>query len=143
MADNLTPEQRSRTMSRIRSKDTKAELTLRRLLHRRGLRYRVHMNALPGKPDVVFTKKRIAVFVDGDFWHGWKFAEWCEKLQPYWRKKIEGNQIRDRMNDARLAEQGWTVLRIWEHEVKDDPELCAARVEQAVRRQDHNRVQNR
>jgi DNA mismatch endonuclease, patch repair protein len=133
MADNLTPEQRSRTMSRIRSKDTKAEMLLRKVLHRKGLRYRVHISYLPGKPDIVFTKRKVVVFVDGDFWHGWKFTEWCEKLQPYWRKKIEGNQARDRQTDIRLMELGWTVLRIWEHEVKSDPELCAARVERLVR----------
>ena len=133
MPDNMTPEQRSFTMSRIRSKDTKAELRLRRLLHHRGLRYRVHANWLPGKPDIVFTKRRVAVFVDGDFWHGWKFEEWADKLKPYWRQKIERNRGRDRQHESHLQELGWTVIRIWEHEVKDDPELCATRVEQVVR----------
>lgn len=133
MVDNLTPEQRSRTMSRIRSKDTQAELQLRRALHHRGLRYRIHVKGLPGKPDIVFTKKRIAVFVDGDFWHGWKFDEWGAKLKPYWREKIEGNRARDRRYDVQLADLGWTVLRIWEHEVKGNIDLCATRVEEAVR----------
>ena len=73
MVDNLTPEQRSFTMSRIRSRDTKPELTIRRLVHARGLRFRTHKNGLPGRPDLVFVRAKVAVFVDGDFWHGWQF----------------------------------------------------------------------
>lgn len=134
MPDNMTPEQRSRTMSRIRSKNTEPELLLRRALHRRGLRYRVHLNDLPGRPDVVFTARRVAVFVDGDFWHGWNFPEWCEKLRPYWREKIERNMRRDRERAAELAAHGWEVLRFWEHQVKANPEACADAVEEAVRK---------
>lgn len=134
MPDNMTPEQRSFTMSRIRSKDTKVELQLRRVLHRRGLRYRVHKKDLPGKPDIAFTRQQVAVFVDGDFWHGWKFEAWKHKLKPYWRDKIERNRARDRKRNLELREMGWKVVRVWEHELKGDVAACADRVEEAVRR---------
>ncbi len=80
MTDNMTAEQRSRTMSRIRKTDTKPELTIRRLAFARGLRYRKYSAHLPGKPDLVFSSARVVVFVDGDFWHGWRFEEWEQKL---------------------------------------------------------------
>jgi DNA mismatch endonuclease (patch repair protein) len=133
MADNLTPEQRSRTMSRIRSTNTQVELTIRRMLHQRGLRYRLHVGSLPGKPDIVFPKAKVVVFVDGDFWHGWRFAQWEHKLQPYWRDKIAGNRRRDRLNFQRLRRQGWTVIRLWEHDVKRDAQACVERVVAATR----------
>jgi len=129
MADNLTPEQRRRTMSRIRSRDTKVELLVRRALHAKGRRYRVNMPTLPGKPDIAFTKIRLAVFVDGDFWHGWMFEDWQMKLAPYWRDKIGRNMDRDAKNDTKLAELGWTVLRLWEHEIEADLAGCIARIE--------------
>src|SRR5690606_6627081 len=96
MADNMTPEQRSRTMSRIRKTDTKPELIIRRLSFARGLRYRKHCAHLPGKPDLVFARARVAVFVDGDFWHGWQFEKWEAKLSSvYWKEKIRRNRERD------------------------------------------------
>ena len=131
--DNLTPEQRSFTMSRIRSRDTKPELTIRRLVHARGLRFRTHQNGLPGRPDLVFVRARVALFVDGDFWHGWQFPRWRHKLGPYWRKKIEGNRYRDRRTSNRLRREGWLVIRIWEHDVERDAESCVDRIEEAVR----------
>jgi DNA mismatch endonuclease (patch repair protein) len=133
MVDNMTREQRSRTMSRIRSRDTAAELALRRILHRRGLRYRIHVRSLPGSPDIVFPRQKVAVFVDGDFWHGRTFAEQNHRWSEYWRAKIARNMDRDRAASAGLRTAGWTVLRIWEHEVRADPEECADRVEEVVR----------
>ena len=134
MADNLTPKQRSYTMSRIRSKDTTPELTIRRLVHSRGLRYRIHCAELPGKPDLVFVSARVVVFVDGDFWHGWQFPRWKENIGKYWQKKIEGNRHRDRRNFRKLRHDGWHVIRIWEHEIKRDPASCVDRIEVAVGR---------
>lgn len=128
MADNLTKEQRSRTMSRIRRANTKPELILRRLLHAEGLRYRTHVTGLPGCPDVVFARHRIVVFIDGDFWHGWRFSTWSHKLAPYWQQKIAGNRARDRRNFRKLRTQGWTVLRVWEHQIEADPTACALRI---------------
>jgi DNA mismatch endonuclease (patch repair protein) len=128
MTDNLTPKQRSYTMSRIRSVNTNAELLLRSALHRRGYRFRLHASALPGKPDIVFPSKRVAVFIDGDFWHGWKFAQWREKLAPYWKDKIEGNRRRDGRTRRTLRRAGWTLVRLWEHEVEQDLDDCVARI---------------
>lgn len=133
MADNLTQEQRSFTMSRIRSKDTTPELTIRMLSHARGLRFRKHKHGLAGRPDLVFPRARTVVFVDGDFWHGWRFPRWKNKLGRYWRQKIEGNRRRDQRNINRLRREGWLVIRIWEHEVKRDAESCVDRIEKAVR----------
>jgi DNA mismatch endonuclease (patch repair protein) len=120
-------------MSRIRSRDTKPELTIRRLVHARGLRFRKHAKWLPGTPDLAFSRARVAVFVDGDFWHGWKFEEWRHGLAPYWLAKIERNMHRDEANFEALVSMGWTVIRLWEHEVEADAELCVDRVERAVR----------
>ena len=133
MPDRLTPQQRSRLMASVRSKDTGLELAVRRAVHARGLRYRKHVRALPGTPDIVFPDPRVAVFVDGDFWHGWRFPAWRHKLAPYWAEKIEGNRRRDRRNFARLRRQGWLVLRVWGHQVLADVEQVADRIESAVR----------
>ena len=121
-------------MSRVRSKDTKPELLVRKLAHSRGLRFRKHCRHLHGCPDLVFAKARVVVFIDGDYWHGWRFSAWCEKLAPYWKLKIEGNRRRDRRNFARLRRSGWTVLRIWEHQIESDVERCIDRIQRAVLR---------
>ena len=120
-------------MSRIRSKNTQAELAVRRILHARGLRYRVHSEKLPGKPDIVFPRQRVAVFIDGDFWHGRNFHRSKENLSSYWRGKIAGNMERDGRTTLALQQQGWTVLRIWEKDVKKDAAACADRIELEVR----------
>ena len=94
------------------------------------------MRALPGTPDVVFPRQRVAVFVDGDFWHGYRLPAWEQGLKPYWREKIRRNRRRDRRNVARLRKLGWTVIRVWEHDVQRDLAGVAARIEQAVRPRD-------
>ncbi|VBT67598.1 DNA mismatch endonuclease Vsr [Burkholderia pseudomallei] len=129
MVDNMTAEQRRMTMSRIRSRDTKVELTVRKELHRRGYRFRVNAAWLAGKPDIVFTKIRLAIFIDGDFWHGWQFERWADKLAPYWHEKISGNIARDRRRRALLRREGWTVMRLWEHDVRKNFERCIRRIE--------------
>lgn len=121
-------------MSTQRSENTGPELALRRVLHRAGLRYRIHVQPLPSlrrKADVVFPKARVAVFVDGCFWHG------CpdhgrrrhDVNSWYWPSKIERNRQRDADTDRRLDEAGWLVVRVWEH---DDPAAVAERVKEAV-----------
>ncbi len=132
MADNMTPEQRRMTMSRIRGRDTKVELAIRKELHRRGHRFRVNVSWIAGKPDVVFTRIRLAIFIDGDFWHGWKFEIWSDKLAPYWREKIAGNKARDRRHATLLRSEGWTVMRFWEHDVEKNLEGCIERIESKV-----------
>ena len=122
-----------RRMSRQKARDTGTEIALRRALHAQGLRYRVHRRPVPGvrrEADVVFTRARLAVFVDGCFWHGCPdHATWPKNNADFWRAKIEGNQARDRDTDARLAAAGWRVLRVWEHE---DPTTAARRVQAAL-----------
>jgi DNA mismatch endonuclease (patch repair protein) len=102
-----------------RSRDTGPELALRRELHRRGLRYRVNFAPVPGlrcRPDVVFTRRRLAVFVDGCFWHSCPLhATQPTANADWWREKLETNVRRDRRNDRNLAEAGWRVIRLWEH----------------------------
>lgn len=113
-------------MSRIRQRDTALELLLRRALFRAGLRYRVNYRKLPGSPDIVFLKARVAVFVDGDFWHGWRYDEKAVRYSDYWRQKIADNMARDKRVDAELTQLGWRVIRVWEHRLKKDIEgVCA------------------
>ena len=120
MPDNLTPEQRRKTMQAVKGRDTSIERIVSSALHKRGLRYRRCVSSLPGHPDFVFIKARIVVFVDGDFWHGWRYPLWKAKLKEYWQKKIERNRHRDRLNFQRFRRRGWTVLRFWSHEVERD-----------------------
>jgi len=134
MADNLTREQRRWTMSRIRRGNTGPELVVRRLLHARGLRFRIHVKELPGCPDVVFVSAKVIVFIDGDFWHGWRFEQWRAKLALYWEGKISRNRERDQCNFRKLRRCGWAVLRVWEHQIERDPERCAERIVAAVDR---------
>ena len=132
MADNLTPEQRRYCMSRVKGKDTGLELSVRSALHRRGLRFRKHVKDLPGKPDIVFSRLKVLVFVDGDFWHGYRFPAWEHKLSEFWRKKISQTRKRDVKNRRKLREMGWTVIRLWQHELKQDFEGSVNRILSAV-----------
>jgi DNA mismatch endonuclease (patch repair protein) len=120
MADVLTPEQRRLNMSRIRGKDTKPELVLRRGLHAMGLRFRLHRKDLPGQPDMVFPRYRAAVLVHGCFWHGHDcpLFKLPATRREFWQAKIEGNRTRDLRDHARLAAGGWRVLTIWECALK-------------------------
>ena len=122
-------------MSRQRRRDTWPELLIRRELHRRGLRYRVSRRVVLGlrsAPDIVFGPAKVAVFVDGCFWHGCpQHATWPASNAEWWRTKIERNQQRDLATDAVLSAAGWEVIRIWEH---DDPVEAADLVERIVRR---------
>jgi len=132
MPDNLTPEQRSYCMSRIKGKDTVPEMRVRSALHRRGLRFRKHIKDLPGRPDIVFRKARIAVFVDGDFWHGYRFSSWESNVSDFWKKKISKTRERDAINHRKLRQLGWTVIRLWQHEIEDDLDTCINRIFAAV-----------
>ena len=115
-------------MSSIRGKDTKIELLMRKALRRSGIRgYRVAMK-LPGRPDIVFTKYKVVVFCDGDFWHGYKFNELKERLSPHWLNKIQRNIERDKENDAKLKDDGWTVLHFWEWQILEDVEMCKQKI---------------
>ncbi|TKJ35814.1 MAG: very short patch repair endonuclease [Planctomycetes bacterium B3_Pla] len=118
--DNLSEKQRSYCMSRVKGKDTGLERVVRSALHKRGYRFRKHVKGLPGKPDIVFVKARLVVFLDGDFWHGYRFPQWEKTLAKFWRKKIGETRKRDQRNFAKLRRMGWRVLRIWEHSIERD-----------------------
>jgi DNA mismatch endonuclease (patch repair protein) len=134
MADHLSREGRSRVMAAIRSKNTKPELALRDALRRAGaLGYRLHVRTLPGRPDIAYTRWRVAVFVDGVFWHGHPNHFNPETASPYWRDKIARNRGRDQIADAALTTAGWTVVRMWDLEVKKQPDEAAERVLQPLR----------
>jgi len=135
MTDNLTPSQRSYCMSQIKGKNTNIERLIRSELQRRGLRFRKHVKELPGKPDIVFTRAKVAIFVDGDFWHGYRFPSWEDKVSDFWKKKISKNRERDVRNRRLLREKGWLVIRFWQHEIKGDFESCINRIVAAVRGQ--------
>jgi DNA mismatch endonuclease (patch repair protein) len=117
--DTMTPEQRSRLMSQIRSKDTKPELAVRSLVHRMGYRFRLHARNLPGTPDLVFSSRRKVIFVHGCFWHGHA----CQKGRrpqtraAFWNEKIDNNRKRDRKSRRQLKKLGWSSLIVWECEV--------------------------
>lgn len=125
---------RSETMARIRSRDMKPELALRHALWAAGFRgYRKNLRGVPGTPDVAFTKRKVAVFVDGDFWHGRDWASARSRLEHgsnpvFWISKIERNMERDREVDAKLRSFGWTVVRLWGSDVLSDPEGCVRTV---------------
>ena len=123
--DTLTPEQRSALMARIRGVDTKPELFVRRALHGQGYRFRLHGRGLPGKPDIVFKKRKRAVFIHGCFWHrhGCKRTTHPKSRRDYWQDKFAKNVARDRRNTALLADDGWDVFVAWECEIDSDETL--------------------
>jgi DNA mismatch endonuclease (patch repair protein) len=126
-----TTKRRSELMKRIKSKDTTPEVEFRKQFWARGYRYRVNYSRLPGKPDIAFTKYSVAVFIDGEFWHGYNWNEKRERIKSnrdYWIRKIEGNMARDKKATVLLQDMGWTVVRFWEHEVKREPLDCVNRV---------------
>lgn len=122
----------SYNMSRIKSKDTSIELLLRRELWQRGLRYRKNSKSLYGKPDIAFIRKKIAVFCDSEFWHGYDWEHRksdFKKHQDFWIPKIERNMQRDREVTAALEQDGWVVLRFWGKDIKKNPSACADEIE--------------
>ncbi|MBD3311425.1 MAG: DNA mismatch endonuclease Vsr [Candidatus Magasanikbacteria bacterium] len=121
MADCFTKEKRSEVMSKIRSKETEIEKMVFRHLRKNKIYFQKHYNKAPGKPDIALPQKKKAVFIDGDFWHGWQFSKKKRKLpKKYWLQKIEGNIKRDKKNRAKLKRDGWKVLRVWEHQLKKE-----------------------
>lgn len=125
---------RSETMARIKGRDTRPEILLRKALWRRGLRYRVNKRIEGIRPDVVFIGSRLAVFADGCFWHACPLhGTQPVTNQEYWRKKLRRNVERDAENNRALQEAGWRVLRLWEHEILADPDAAASRIAEHLR----------
>lgn len=121
MPDKLIPAQRSRCMSRIRGRDTRPEILVRRGLHARGFRFRLQDRRLPGRPDVVLPKYGVAIMVNGCFWHGHKGCRYATKPKTnveFWEAKIARNRHRDEVTNAHLEALGWHVIRVWECELR-------------------------
>ncbi len=118
--DRLSGKARSELMSRIRSKNTLFERDFIKALKKRtALRFSINVDSIKGKPDIVFRKQKVCVFLDSDFWHGWQYPRWKHLLKDnFWRDKIERNRNRDRRNTGYLRRERWIVVRIWEHNIK-------------------------
>lgn len=120
MADIVSREKRSQMMAGIKGKDTRPEMLVRRALHARGYRFRLHRKDLPGKPDIVLPKHRVAIFVHGCFWHGHDchLFKWPKTREEFWREKIGRNRERDARHETALLASEWRVLRVWECSLK-------------------------
>lgn len=135
--DVLTPEQRHKNMKRIRNKDSAIELRLRKELWRRGYRYRKNWKALPGTPDIVLTKYRIAIFCDSEYFHGKDWESLLQRIKrgnnpDFWEKKISGNIKHDIEISAELKGLGWRVIRFWGEDIKKDLDGCIKTIEEAI-----------
>jgi len=124
MVDNVSKKRRSEVMSLVKQKDTRPEMTVRRYLHNVGLRYRLHVKDLPGKPDLVFPKYKSVLFVHGCFWHGHndpkcKLARTPKSNVKFWKDKIQGNHKRDQKHRKKLEAMGWRIFEIWECQIRD------------------------
>lgn len=119
-------------MAKIKGKNTGPEMLVAGLLKKLGAGAELHATDLPGRPDFVLRELKVVIFVDGDFWHGWRFPAWRLKLSEKWEQKIEANRRRDARNHSRLRKSGWKVLRIWEHQVKLNPQRVQQRIACAV-----------
>ena len=115
-----------------RKSDTKCEVLLRSRLWRMGFRFRKNVRGLPGVPDIVFPRERVAIFCDGDFWHGYRYAKKKKPPKKFWRDKIERNMERDRKVTRRLRADGWSVVRLWEHDIEKNPAACLRRIRKNI-----------
>lgn len=137
MADDLTKEQRHKNMKNIHGKDTKIEVILRKALWNKGYRYRKNYKILPGSPDIVLTKYKIAIFCDGEFFHGKDWNTLKKRLEKsnnseYWISKISRNKERDDEINKKLDFEGWTVIRFWGEDIKKHTDECVKVVEEAI-----------
>lgn len=134
--DNHTPEQRTANMKAIRYKDTKIEVVLRKELWSRGIHYRKNCKDLPGKPDIAFKGKKVAVFCDSEFWHGYDWENQKDHIgtrREYWLTKIERNIERDLEVNKALEEMGYTVIRFWGKSILKNPSECADTIENVLK----------
>lgn len=135
MGDVMTPEQRSRTMSHIKSKNTSIEVVLRKALWHKGYRYRKNYKKLPGTPDIAITKYKIAIFCDSEFFHGYNWEIKKQKLghnREFWIKKIERNMARDRNTDLKLVAMDWVPMHFWGDEIQRHTDRCVEAVEDLI-----------
>ena len=125
----MTSEARSRNMAAIKSKNTKPEIEVRKILHEMGYRFRLHRKDLPGNPDIVLPKYKTAIFVNGCFWHqheNCKYACLPKTKTDFWKEKLEGNKKRDKVKQSQLIKKGWKKINVWECEIKDKKrQICS------------------
>jgi len=130
-----TTEERSRLMSKIRSNNTKPEVLFRKKLWGNGIRFSQKASNMPEKPDIILNKYKITIFIDGEFWHGYRWEEKKKKLKAnrgYWIPKIEKNILRDQQNNRKLKKSGWKVVRFWEHQINKDTEKCLQKIKKIM-----------
>jgi len=130
-----TTEERSRLMSKIRSNNTKPEVLFRKKLWGNGIRFSRKASNMPEKPDITLNKYKIAIFIDGEFWHGYRWEEKKKKLKAnrgYWIPKIEKNILRDQQNNRKLKKTGWKVVRFWEHQINKDTGKCLQKIKKIM-----------
>ena len=135
--DKLTPEQRRKNMQSIKGKNTSIERILRKALWNKGYRYRKNVKDVFGHPDIVFKSKKVAIFCDSEFWHGYDWERKKNEIktrQDFWIPKIERNMQRDKEVNMKLSEEGWTVLRFWGTEIKKQTENCVKEIEKCIKR---------
>lgn len=130
--DIMSPEKRSALMAKIKGKGTLPEREVSRALSAIDLSWESHVRDLPGRPDFVFRDAKVVLFVDGDFWHGWRFPQWQDKLSEAWELKIAANRARDLRNHRKLRRMGWKVIRLWEHQISHDLPNVMTRVAAAL-----------
>jgi len=114
-------------MSRIRSKNTKIELKMKKMLADTGYKFEMHPE-MYGNPDFAHKRKKIVIFCDGDFWHGYRYGQKKRLAKKFWRDKIENNMRRDKRYSRKLRQDGWSVLRLWEHDIEKNPEKCRRKI---------------
>jgi len=127
MIDIFTPEKRSWVMSRIRGTNTKIDLEMKKMLAGAGYRFEMYYKMF-GNPDFVHRRKKIVIFCDGDFWHGYRYNEKKKPSKRFWKDKIENNMKRDQRYTRKLRRDGWSVLRFWEHDIEKNPEKCIRKI---------------
>ena len=118
-------------MSRVRSKNTKIDLKMKKIVSSLNYKYEMYPKMF-GRPDLIIKKKKIVIFCDGDFWHGYKYHVKKKPAKKYWKKKIKTNMVRDRQISRRLRYIGWSVLRFWEHDIEKRPELCMEKIKRKI-----------
>jgi DNA mismatch endonuclease (patch repair protein) len=128
MPDHMTPAQRSHAMKCVKLRGGPLELLVQRELRSLGFRFQRNCKTLHGSPDIVFPRQKVVIFIDGDFWHGWRLPVWEHTLSEFWRLKLYTNRRRDQRNFRRLRAADWKVIRLWEHEIRSDTGRCIARI---------------
>jgi len=136
VADKMSKKQRSNLMSKIRSKNTNLESNFFKFLKKTTrLKFITNVTTITGKPDVIFLKDKVCIFIDSDFWHGWQYPRWKHLLKDdFWRKKIENNRKRDKKVTKYLRDNGWKVLRFWEHHLRNEEETVVKKILKSLSR---------